>query len=94
MVYTKYIRKGLINMPTSIQKWGNSQGIRIPKIVLDSVKWAENEEVVILVKDDKLIIEKSNKSKKKNIRELFENYKGGYVPQEVDWGCPEGREIW
>ena len=32
-------------MTTTIQKWGNSQGIRIPKILLDTVKWNENEEL-------------------------------------------------
>ena len=29
-----------------------------------------------------------------NIKELFENYKEEYKPQEVDWGEPEGEEIW
>ena len=33
IVYTKYIRRELIKMTTTIQKWGNSQGVRIPKIL-------------------------------------------------------------
>ena len=33
-------------MTTTIQKWGNSQGIRIPKILLDSVQWTENEQML------------------------------------------------
>ena len=41
-------------MTTTIQKWGNSQGVRIPKILLDTVKWSENEEIVIIVKNDKM----------------------------------------
>ena len=28
-------------MTTTIQKWENSQGIRIPKTILDTVKWTE-----------------------------------------------------
>ena len=36
-------------MTTTIQKWGNSQGIRIPKILLDTVEWGENEQIIILV---------------------------------------------
>ena len=43
-------------MTTTIQKWGNSQGVRIPKILLDTVKWAEDEQIVILVQDNKLVI--------------------------------------
>ena len=79
-------------MTTTIQKWGNSQGVRIPKILLDTVNWAENEKIVILVEDDKLIIEKAEP--RKNIRELFKDYDGEYEPVQIDWGDPVGDEIW
>lgn len=79
-------------MTTNIQKWGNSQGVRIPKILLDTVKWNENEQIVILVEDNKLVIEKANNKKRKNIKELFENYEGEYEPVQVDWGNPVGEE--
>ncbi len=81
-------------MTTNIQKWGNSQGVRIPKILLDTVKWNENEQIVILVEDNKLVIEKANNKKRKNIKELFENYEGEYEPVQIDWGNPVGEEIW
>ena len=80
-------------MTTSIQKWGNSQGVRIPKMLLDAVKWSENEEVTITVYDGKLIIEKAKKEKE-SIMELFENYEEEYIPEEIDWGKPEGKEVW
>ena len=78
---------------TTIQKWGNSQGIRIPKIILDTVNWRENEKIILEVDDGKIIIEKA-KEKRKNIKELFENYEGEYEPIDIDWGEPEGEEIW
>lgn len=81
-------------MTTTIQKWGNSQGVRIPKMLLDSVKWAENEQIVILVENNKLVIEKAKEKKRKNIKELFADYKEEYTPIEIDWGKPEGEEIW
>lgn len=80
-------------MTTTIQKWGNSQGIRIPKMLLDTVNWSENEQIVIVVENGKLIMEKA-KGRRKNIKELFEDYKGEYEPIEVDWGKPEGEEMW
>lgn len=80
-------------MTTTIQKWGNSQGVRIPKILLDTVNWSDNEQIMIVVDNGKLIIEKA-KTKRKNIKELFADYKGDYKPIEVDWGDPEGEEIW
>ena len=81
-------------MTTTIQKWGNSQGVRIPKILLDSVNWSENESIVIIVNNGKLVIEKANEHKRKTIKELFENYNGDYEPTEIDWGEPKGEEIW
>ncbi len=81
-------------MITTIQKWGNSQGVRIPKILLDSINWSENEEVSINIEEDKLVIEKAKTQNRKNIKELFKDYKGEYKPKEIDWGEPEGEEIW
>ena len=81
-------------MKTTIQKWGNSQGIRIPKAMLDTLKWSENEKVMILVQDNKLIIEKSKEEQKKTIKELFQNFEGEYETIKIDWGNPEGEEIW
>ena len=81
-------------MTTTIQKWGNSQGVRIPKILLDSINWSENEEVSINIEEDKLVIEKAKTQNRKNIKELFESYKGDYEPIEIDWGEPKGEEIW
>lgn len=81
-------------MTTTIQKWGNSQGVRIPKVILDTVNWAEDEQIVILVENNKLIIEKAEDKKRKNIKELFAEFNGEYEPTEIDWGEPKGEEIW
>lgn len=32
--------------------------------------------------------------KRKNIKELFKDYKGEYKKLEINWGKPEGKEIW
>ena len=80
-------------MTTTIQKWGNSKGVRIPKYILDSVNWTESEQITIVVENDKIIMEKT-KSRRKNIKELFENYNGKYEQVKIDWENPEGKEIW
>lgn len=79
-------------MTTTIQKWGNSQGIRIPKFILEAVHWNDNESLVIKTDKDKLIIEKAEK--RKNIMELFADFDGEYVPVETNWGDPVGEEVW
>ncbi|MBP1544973.1 MAG: AbrB/MazE/SpoVT family DNA-binding domain-containing protein [Oscillospiraceae bacterium] len=79
-------------MTATIQKWGNSQGIRIPKIILDSVNWSENEKVTISVNDDAIIIRKSDE--RRSIAALFDGFDGEYITEEIDWGQSVGEEVW
>ena len=80
-------------MMTSIQKWGNSQGLRIPKILLESLKWAENEQIEMILGDGEITL-RPVKAKRRSIQELFADYQGDYQPSEIDWGEPEGDEVW
>ena len=43
---------------------------------------------------DRYRIQKIEKEKRKTIKELFANYDGKYEKQEIDWGEPQGKEIW
>ena len=79
-------------MTTTIQKWGNSQGIRIPKFLLEAVQWSDDEELVLSADKNKIIIEKA--TPRKNIKELFADFEGEYTPVDMDWGKPIGGEIW
>ena len=84
-------------MTTNIMKWGNSQGIRIPKYLLDQIHWSENEQIEIAVNEskDEIIIKRAmTKEPQKSIQELFADYTGTYNPTEIDWGEPQGNEIW
>lgn len=77
---------------SKVSAWGNSQGVRIPKEILDEAAIKTGNDVMISVVDGKIVIE--NLSRKKNIRELFEGYNGEIPKGEVDWGKPVGNEIW
>lgn len=82
-------------MKTLIRKWGNSQGVRIPKHLLDAVKLTANDEVIIRAENDTLIIEKAAPTQpRKTIKELFADYNGEYTPEEIDWGEKAGKEAW
>ena len=87
-------------MQTTIVKWGNSQGIRIPKAFLQSIKIAENDPVDVTLENEKIIIKKSNEKKHKTTRERLIEYYGEDFMQfkdqqeEIDWGGPVGEEIW
>ena len=64
------------------------------QMILDALNWSDNEDIVILTEGDKLIIKKAHPHTRKNIKELFADYKDNYTPIDVDWGKPEGKEIW
>ena len=81
-------------MTTTIQKWGNSQGIRLPKYILEAINWNEDEKLDIKTENGKIVIEKTAQRERKNIKELFANFDGEYKPTDIDWGEPVGKEIW
>jgi len=80
-------------MLATIQKWGNSQGVRLPKVFLDELNMREGSEVEIL-KQDNIIIIKNAAPRRKTIQELFAGYDDDYTPEEIDWGNPVGNEVW
>lgn len=78
-----------------VQKWGNSQGIRIPKYILDKAEISEGDIVEIALEDDKIVIFQPKRVLKKyTINDLFKDYKGDCQTEEQDWGEPVGKEEW
>ena len=80
-------------MEARLQKWGNSDGIRIPSTLLKSLNLKTNDIVNISIEDEKIIITKS-KTKKVSLKELFDNYNGENLTKDFEWDGPEGKEIW
>jgi antitoxin MazE len=80
---------------TTIQKWGNSHGIRIPKKVITSLKWQQGDELALNIENEKLLIQQAPNNRPKNIKELFKNFNSeNYNPSEIDWGKTVGEELW
>ena len=91
-------------MQTTIVKWGNSQGVRVPRAVLDSVFFKENDRVEILAENGQIVIRKIeqrpvHKTLKQRVEEFyckdFETVlrEESYEYKEIDWGSPVGDEI-
>lgn len=81
---------------TTIQKWGNSQGIRLPKVILEGLLLKENDEVDIAIENEAIIIKKSTRKRRanKSLEERFDSYVGEYKCSEFDWGMRTGEEYW
>lgn len=77
-------------MEARLQKWGNSDGIRIPSSILKSLNLKTNDKVNLIQEHDKIIITKQSK-KHKTLEERFEEF--NKLPNEekgsvetFDWG--------
>ena len=82
-------------MLSKVQKWGNSQGIRIPKNLLENSLIKIGEEVEITVKDGKIIVEPTHKIRGKyDIKDLVCKMPKDYEVEEINWGIPSGQEAW
>ena len=78
---------------SKIQKWGNSQGIRIPKKMLETLDLKVNDSISIEEGENCLKIKKVEE-KLRNIEKLFLNYEGEYEKIDLDWDNEVGKEIW
>ena len=81
-------------MLATIQKWGNSHGIRLPLSILGEAGMIGGEAVVITAEEGQIAINKIKTGNRKNIITLFEGYNEEYQPVDIDWGVPAGKEIW
>lgn len=80
-------------MEAKLQKWGNSDGIRIPNSFLKSLNLKTNDKVELIQENDKIIIYKPKKEKM-CLKEKFENYNGENLAKEYTWDEPQGKELW
>lgn len=80
-------------MMATISNWGNSQGIRIPKDIIKSMRLAIGDKVNILIENHKIIIEPIKDKKKFDINELVKKMPSDYVAcEEIDDSV--GKEQW
>ena len=82
-------------MLAKIQKWGNSQGLRLAKNLLEDAQLDVGDEVDVSVKDGIMIVKPAKKIRGRyNLKDLVARIPQNYESGEVDWGEPVGKEIW
>lgn len=79
-------------MKTQIGKWGNSLAVRIPKYIIEQLKLEMADEIDCKVEDGKIVMELVKDEEDYTLEELLAMplEKEG----EVDWGEPQGEEVW
>ena len=80
-------------MPAKIQKWGNSQGLRLSRSLLADAHMGVGDEVDIRVEDGMMIVMPAKKVRGRyRLEDLVARIPEDYHAGEVDWGEPAGRE--
>ena len=80
-------------MVTKVQKWGNSQGLRLAKHILESVSISIGDDVEVIVGEEQIIIKKLGKPKF-DLAEMVARMPPAYKVHEVSFGRPVGKEEW
>ncbi len=82
-------------MVTRIQKWGNSQGLRLAKQILEDVRISVGDRVDVATRDGIIVIAPLRRVRgKQSLRDLVSRIPRKQKARMVDWGKPVGREVW
>ncbi len=82
-------------MLSKVQKWGNSQGLRFTKAILQEAQINVGDEVNVSAQKGWIIVEPVTKVRGKyDLKELVSKMPQEYQAEELDWGEPIGKEVW
>ena len=79
-------------MTATIQKWGNSLALRLPRALAQQIKVSEGQAVELKVTDDKLIVQAA--WRRPSLDELLAKVTPENIHPETNWGPPQGKEVW
>ena len=78
-------------MTATIQKWGNSLALRIPKSVAHHIGVGEGELVELRIQAETLVVRSA--SRRYRLSDLVRRITPGNRHRETDWGPPRGKEL-
>jgi len=87
-------------MQTTLQKWGNSQGVRLPKAIIDSLGIAVGAQLTVEVSREncQITIAPTTDLRAVRGRHRIEDLIADSSPKAFegayDWGTPQGKEVW
>ena len=75
----------------ALRAWGNSQGIRIPKSIMDQLDLKVSDVLDIEIENDAIVLRKQFVHK--SFEDRLKEYNGKISVCDFDWGEPKGREM-
>ena len=87
-------------MKTTLQRWGNSQAVRLPKAIVETIGIGIGSSVLVEVSKDKsrITITPTTESRpirgRHRIEDLISKSSKNAFTGECDWGKAKGKEAW
>ncbi|MEY3783885.1 MAG: hypothetical protein RLZZ230_207 [Candidatus Parcubacteria bacterium] len=79
-------------MKTSIQKWGNSLAVRLPKNITEQKSIKEGSGVNVMIKDNQIVIELVQEEV--SLKSMLSNISAANLHGESKWSSAQGNEVW
>ena len=79
-------------MRTSVQKWGNSLAIRIPKAFASDLGIEQDAAIDLSMEDGALVLRPTHVGRY-NLETLLSEVTDENIHPVVDWGTPMGKEV-
>ena len=77
----------------TINRWGNSKGIRIPNKILKQLNLTDEQKLAISVEKNQIILSPQFDNPQ-TLEELFKDWHDdGFRDHELDWGNAQGNEL-
>lgn len=80
-------------MLQKIDRWGNSLGLRLPKVMTEQLSLNEGSSVVVTIEKNALVL-RPQKKHSETLKQLLGRIAPNNLHGAVDWGKPRGKEIW
>lgn len=77
----------------SLQKWGNSAGVRLPKKVIKAAKLKLDQQLVVSLKGQSIILTPVQSDDDFTLDKMLVGVTPENVHGEVDWGPDVGAEV-
>ena len=78
-------------MTVTVQKWGNSLGVRIPRAVAQNARLDVGSAVEMVVRNGQVVLKPVEVP---SLHELLAHVTPGSRPELEHWGRPQGKEVW
>lgn len=80
-------------MSTRVQKWGNSQGLRLAKHLLERARISVGDDVEVTAGEEEILIKKVSRPKF-DLAEMVSRMPRRYKVREESFGKRAGKEEW